>query len=319
MTINTLIKKHSDKADLHITRVMGAFVVISEGRIIEIDRTSALQYCPLQNLLSGKSIEKYVQEKIVKFGHFTAERKIMRSSIGVPFGTSEMFMYALRKNVLDCAVIVCDGAGTVITSDPEIVQGIGARMNGLFHTTPIPRIQNSLRNKRCILFDNAVIDQCRGLNVAIDHGYSKIGMTINGCHGENPRNIRQTEKAASVKVSVATVCTTGIDKEGANNIVKQTDMAWSCASKHMRDTGWKALLQVTLGIPVFVYTAKGLEILASYSDKAGAKILTNLNLQKQYLLSSVPGKRKVQLGKKCLYLSEAVLPIRGKHEPFPLT
>jgi len=46
-------------------------------------------------------------------------------------------MYAMRKNVIDSAVLVCDGAGTVIVNRPEIVQGIGARMNGLFYTTPI--------------------------------------------------------------------------------------------------------------------------------------------------------------------------------------
>lgn len=317
MTINALIEKHSNKSDLHIARVMGSFVVISEGQIVEVDRTHALTYCPLHALLGKQTIEEYTSEKIRQFGHFTAGREIRRSSFGVPFGTSEMFMYALRKKALDCAVVVCDGAGTVVTANPEIVQGIGARMNGLFYTTPIPHVQNALRESGCSLLDNAVIDQYQGLAIAIANGYSRIGVTVNGLASESLARIRQAEKEAGVTVTVATVCTTGIEDRTADDIVTHSDLAWACASKHMRNTGRKALLQVTLGIPIFAYTRNGLRILASYSDEATTAIPVNLDLQRQYLVSSTPGGRKVQLGKKMLYLTETVLPVAGKHSPYP--
>ena len=75
------------------------------------------------------------KKKIAEFGFFTSRRGIIRKDIAVPFGASEILMYCMKKEIIDAAVIVCDGAGTVIVNKPEIVQGIGARMNGLFFTS----------------------------------------------------------------------------------------------------------------------------------------------------------------------------------------
>lgn len=316
--VDELIRKYRGKADLHITRVMCAWIVISNGRIVEIDRTQALRTCPLQRMLARAGIEEYIYEKIRQFGHFTAEREVVRASLGVPFGTSEMFMYALQKKVLDCVITVCDGAGTVVTSNPEIVQGIGARMNGLFYTTPIPEVQAKLRQHNCIIFDDARIDQIRGLNAAINAGYTRIGITVNSCYGENFGQIRQIEKAQRVDVSVAAICSTGVDKKRAEEAAQHADLAWSCASKHMRDSGRNAILQITQGIPIFVYTPRGLDIVAAYSDDAGAKAIKNLDPQKQYLLSSQHGDSSILLGENFLSLTETRLPVQGKHEPVPL-
>ncbi len=41
-----------------------------------------------------------------------------------------MISFALRKKAIDAAVVVCEGAGTIITNKPEVVQGIGARSRG---------------------------------------------------------------------------------------------------------------------------------------------------------------------------------------------
>jgi hypothetical protein len=43
--------------------------------------------------------------------------------VAVPYGASEMMMYALRRGDLDAVVTVCDGAGTVVTANPELVRG----------------------------------------------------------------------------------------------------------------------------------------------------------------------------------------------------
>lgn len=317
-TIHRLIKKHRDTADLHITRIMGAFVVVSKGRILEIDRSHALQYCPLQRMLSNMGMEDYLYEKIQRFGHFTANREVARASAGVPFGTSEMLAAALRKKVLDCAITVCDGAGTVVTSSQEIVQGIGARMNGLFYTTAIPEVQMKLREHRCILFDDAAIDQIRGLNAALNAGYKKIGITVNVCYGENFLEMRRTEKEKDVVLIIAGICSTGAGRRRAKEAAEHADLTWSCASKYMREFGRTALLQITHGIPVFVYTRKGLDLVAAYSDKAGASVIKSLKPGKQYMLAYGAGPCQVRLGENLLALKEAQLPVPGKHEPVPL-
>lgn len=292
MTIREFIDRHRDKRDLHITRVMCCWVAVSGRKVVEVDRSSALDRCPLQKWFSDASVEDYITSKIAEFGHFTSGREIARDSIDVPYGTSEMLMHALRGGVIDCAVTVCDGAGTVITDNPEIIQGIGARMNGLFHTSPIRSVMEGLRERGCTVFDDAGIDQVRGLKAAAELGFARVGVTVNVCHGDSFGDLRAVERETGVTALIAGVCSTAASLERAGEAVEHSDIAWSCASRHMRELSRGARLQLTLGIPVFIYTARGLEFLAAYSDDDGAALIRGLAADKHYLLSAGrPGDR----------------------------
>ena len=113
--------------DLHIVRFYSAPVIVSGGKVIEVFEPT-LQCCPLSNalyrnfrtldktdlLLFKKAVCENVEEKISQFGFFTENRKIYQKEISIPYGASEMLMYALKKGVIEAAVIVCDGAGTVL-------------------------------------------------------------------------------------------------------------------------------------------------------------------------------------------------------------
>ena len=66
-------------------------------------------------------IKQGIEEKILRYGFFSENREISRISIAIPYGASEIIMYALKKKIIDSAVVVCDGAGSVITDNPEIV------------------------------------------------------------------------------------------------------------------------------------------------------------------------------------------------------
>ncbi|MCG9480138.1 MAG: DUF2099 family protein, partial [Actinomycetia bacterium] len=152
-------KYHKLPRDLHITRKAGALVAISDGQPIMIEKPT-VKYCPLFKTLFGSSsidqeaiAEKFRIQK-EKWGMFTANRKVAECSIVVPFGASEMIMYALNRNGVDAAVLVCEGAGSVITSSPEVVQGIGAYMNGVFYTTPIAEIMENLKKKDAVLLSD---------------------------------------------------------------------------------------------------------------------------------------------------------------------
>jgi putative methanogenesis marker protein 8 len=229
-----------------------------------------------------------------------------------------MMMAALRAGLLDAAVTVCDGAGTVATSDPQTVQGVGARMNGLFHTSPIPEVLAGLRSRGAVVHDDARIDQIRGIEQAAAHGWRRLAVTVNIRYGESFAALRQLEARLGLTLTILGICSTGASEERAADAAGAADLTWSCASKAMRDLGSRARLQLTHGIPVFVYTARGVEFLAAYGDAAAGQRLRALDPAKQYLLSSGPGQDRVRLGETSLSVHEAALPVASKRCPCPL-
>ena len=316
--IDELIAKHGDRKDLHITRALGAIVVVSDGEVIDVDGRAALRSCPMQRWFGSSEPASYITQKISEFGHFSCCRQAQRSDIVVPYGTSEMFMMALRHGIVDCAITVSDGAGSVITTDPSVVQGIGARMNGVFYTTPIRDVIERYRGLGCVVFDDGRIDQIRAIGTAASAGYRRIAVTVNAFYGESYEEIRRLEVELKVDIMLAAVCSTGVDRERAQDLVRYADIGWSCASKHVRELGHLAILQLTYGIPIFVYSTEGLELIAAYSDEYGARRLRNLDPAGQYILASDVAGERIGMGKGYLYLAKAELPvIKGRH-PDPL-
>jgi len=308
--IDDLIDKHKAKDDLHITRALGAIIVVSNGKVIDVDNSGALHSCPMHLWFSSSEPASYIQQKIEEFGHFRCCRQTQRDDIVVPYGTSEMFMMALKRGIVDCAITVSDGAGSVITDNPSVVQGVGARMNGVFYTTPIREVIGRYRNLGCIVFDDGRIDQLRAVR--------RIALTVNAFYGESYQETRDLEKDLGVDIILAAICSTGVSKERARELSAYADIGWSCASHHVRKLGRSAILQLTYGIPVFVYSRKGLELIAAYSDGYGAKRLKNLDARKQFILAWDVAGERITVGKGYLYIAPATLPImKGKH-PDPL-
>jgi len=318
--------------DLHVTRMYSSFIAVSEGKIIRITEPF-LEYCPLADALYKKTflhegigsdssltkaIKKAVEEKISKYGYFTAGRELQRKDIVVPYGASEIMMYALRKKRIDSAVVVCDGVGTVVVDRPEIVQGIGARMNGLFYTSPVPETIEKLRGANChVASPEAEIEQVKGLEKAAELGYKDIAVTISGYIGDELSKIEEARRKHNISVTTMVVCTTGATEERIREIGKHGDIVWSCASEGIRKiVGRKSVLQVSTGIPVFVLTKKGLDLIAAYSSDEN--LIKNLDLEKQHLLSGKHRGEKMEMGNFSTYLSEAKLPVRSREEPWPL-
>jgi len=59
----------------------------------------------------------------------------------------------LKKGLIDCAVVVCEGAGTVITSNGDFVQSIGARLTGIIKTSPILEVIERIKKDKGIILD----------------------------------------------------------------------------------------------------------------------------------------------------------------------
>ena len=81
----------------------------------------------------------------------------------VSFGASEILCDGMKEGLVDAAVLVCEGAGSVIVSRPQVLQAVGAHMTGLVQTEPISEIQKGLEARGSILLDRkATIDQLAG-------------------------------------------------------------------------------------------------------------------------------------------------------------
>ncbi len=314
--------------DLHVLRFYSSFVTVSRGKVLKVTKPY-LKYCPLAGHLYDeikrlkdfdaeivqRKIKEIVESKISQFGFFTENRELFRDSIAIPYGASEILMYAMRKRIIDAAVIVCDGAGTVIVDKPGVIQGIGARMNGLFYTSPIGRTRERLEDAGCeILFPDAAIDQVKGVEKAAELGYKNIAVTINALMDENFQKLKRMEEKYKVSVTSLTICTTGAAEEKIREIEEYSDIVWSCASKSVRERmGEKAILQLSKKIPVFVLTRKGLNLVSSYSSEE--YFMKSLDPGKQYILDSTRGGKRLKMGDFEAYLRETKLPVRSKSEP----
>jgi len=318
--------------DLHIIRMYSSFVAISNGKIVKIT-DPFIRFCPLANSLYGgiipaknfdselmkKAIKKAVEKNISEFGFFTERRNLHRKSIAIPYGASEMMMYALKKKVIDSAVVVCDGAGTVIVNKPEVVQGIGARMNGLFYTSPLGKVIDRLKEDDCyVVFpETGDINQVKGVKRAAEFGYKNIAVTVNGYLGENLGKVKEIERYCNISITCLIVCTTGVEEERIEGIRKYGDLVWSCASREIREkVGKEAILQIGTKIPVFVLTKRGFDFIASYSSCE--QLIKSLDPEKQYLISGRYKGESIKMDNLNTYLTQAKLPVRSEKEPKPL-
>ena len=313
--------------DFHVSRMFSSLVAISNGDVIAVSEPY-MAYCPLAASLYGRDalpdrsevvagIRYAVSEKVRGFGYYTGSRELCTNRIAIPFGASEMMMRAMQKGEIDAAVVACEGTGTVIAADPDLVQGIGARMNGLFHTSPIPetisRIEKS--SGHVVFPDTAWINQRAGLERALEMGFEKIVVTVNAFQEESLSEIRKVANRAGKSAVIMGICTTGIDEERARELAEEADLVWSCASDEVREIcGAKARIQVTTKIPVFVMTDRGISFFAAYATRPDT--LLDLDPGAQYLISRTVTGIPVTLGKVPIFISKAErLPVGSSDDP----
>jgi putative methanogenesis marker protein 8 len=259
--------------DRHVLETMGkARVVIEKGKVVEVGRPQ-LQYCPLWEKMRGikalneQVIKENIEFRIQDFGLCTANREL-ELDVFVGFGTSETFMTALRRGLLDAAVTVCDGAGTVVTSNPTLVQGIGARLSGVIMTTPVEGILKKVKAKGGEVLDPPRIDQKAGLQMAIRLGYEIVGVTV--------ATVEEAKKcrAISEHAVIFGVHLTGISQKDAEAFIETADLVTACASEPIRVlAGEKALLQAGTAIPIFALTTVGKELLLERAKEIETTLL----------------------------------------------
>lgn len=258
----------------------GARVKIKNGKIEVLTKPRTI-YCPLHEMLYGtkqideKAVKHTVQLKIGKFG-FCCENRIFDDTMIVPYGSSEIIRVCMEEGMLDCAVIVCEGAGTVITSNPRLVQEIGARLTGIIRTSPISGIIKHIEDEGGIILDKNVaeIDQTKGVMRAAELGFKKVAVTVAGFLSDSMREIRDIEKRRGIKVAIFSVCNTCAEEEDVENILEYADIACASASKILRKkAGSKALIQLGVTIPVFALTKFGKHLMLTYLKRFEDKLV----------------------------------------------
>lgn len=260
--------------DEHILEAMGkSKIVVKKGQVVEVGEP-LIQYCPLFHKYRGieeldkKTIKENIEFRINDFGMCTPHRDVKMKDF-LSFGISETLSTLLVHHIIDCAVMVCEGAGTIIITDPEVCQGVGGRISGIISTSPIKEIINSLGYDNVLDPENATINQLKGAEKAIKKGYNSIAVTV--ASSEDAVNLRKLNlENDGVNIYIFAVHVTGLDDQEAQKMFDHADVITACASKTIRETAEKkAIFQAGLSIPIYAGTEKGKEFLLKRIDAIG--------------------------------------------------
>ncbi len=263
----------------HVMELFGKTrVVVKDGKVVEVGEPVA-EWCPVFSKTAGVSkltaeeAKKNMEYRIRELGMFTPQRRFDHG-VFVNFGASEIMMTALRRGLLGTTVTVCDGAGTVISGDPELVQGMGALMSGLIKTEPIPEVIAGIEARGGVVVDkkNARIDQVRGLDKACEMGHVNIAVSV-VFPGDAVR-LRAIEKERSINLILIGAHLTGLNSEEMNELIGKLDIVTGCASRTVRDTV-KPVIQLGTSVPMFALTQKGKELLCERAKEVDSPLLVN--------------------------------------------
>jgi putative methanogenesis marker protein 8 len=248
----------------HLLEMAKALVRVKDGKV-EVLTEPGIRSCPLRRDLYGiqeesrETVQRVLQGHMQELGMYGPDRILELQEELVSFGASEILADAMREGLVDAAVIVCEGAGTVVATRPEVLQAIGAHMTGLVRTEPIKEIQEGLEKRGCLLLDRqGTMDQVRGFDRAASAGFKKIAVTVAGSRTADAEALRKRDLELGTHFIILAVHTSGISEREAIALAESCDLVWSCASRVLRDVvGKRAKMQMGISIPVFALTQEG--------------------------------------------------------------
>jgi putative methanogenesis marker protein 8 len=251
--------------DEHVIEAIGRCrIVIRGGEVVEVGE-ALIKECPLAKKMAlpvpeinKEAVKANVENRIRAWGMCTPKRDVLDSRKFVGFGASEILSFGLHAGLIDAVVLACDGAGTVIVTNPALVQGIGGRMSGLVSTTPYAEVIQRIEENGGVVIDkaHARLNQVAGVKRAQELGYKNIAVTV--ALPEDAKTIRDLYP----DTIIFGVHVTGLTASEAETFAATADLMTSCASKTVREIiGRKALMQAGVAIPIFVLTKKAKAII----------------------------------------------------------
>jgi putative methanogenesis marker protein 8 len=255
---------------VHDIYCCGSHVKI-DAKAITVLTEPVVTYCPLHESLYGtkkidaQTVKRSVETKIEKFGFCCKCRDFSLDPI-VAYGASEMMSVWLNKGLIDAAVVACEGAGTVITDNGKLVQGIGARLTGIIKTSPIREVIDYIEKNGGTVLDRteARIDQVAGVNHAFKTGAKHVAVSVASYQAKVISDIRRLEKIEEKEAVIFSVCNTLAKKSDVKHILKADIVCASASTMLRRAVGSMALLQVGVTIPVYALTARSKELILDY-------------------------------------------------------
>lgn len=268
--------------DRHVIEALGKVrVVIENGEITEVGSSLGVKYCPMFHAMHGVNelneefIRKNITFRINDFGMCTPQRVIeMDDTITV--GISEILKTNMELGNIDCVVGACDGAGTLLMTNPRVVQGVGARVSGLVSTTPIPEVIEKLQQKDSVILnpETAELNQLEGLKLALERGYKNIAITI--LPSEMIREIREYPVDDDVNVYIFVAHTTGASPEDVKMLFDNADIVTACSSKAISEYADKYRpYYYGMKVPIFCASKDGRELLDNRLEMIGKPLSDN--------------------------------------------
>ena len=260
----------------HIIQALGlSKITIKDGKVVDVTEPE-VEYCPLFDhhrgikKLTTDVIAENIQFRIDDFGMCTPERQLRMKDF-LSFGISEIMCTLLDEDVIDSVVMVLEGCGTLIVTEPELVQGIGGRVSGLVKTSPIPELIAEMGEENIVNPETAEINQIEGIKLAISKGFKNIAVTIT--LAEDADGIRKLkEENPDVNIYVFVVHTTKKTAEEARKLFDICDVTTGCSSKHIREIGEKESIKtVGQSIPIFAHTENGKKFLEMRLERIGGE------------------------------------------------
>ena len=264
---------------MNIMELLGRSRIKVEGEKVTEAGQPMIKWCPLFDKIRG--IKEVTAESAAANMDFRIEnpgmcspRRKLRMDTFVGFGASESMMTGLRSRIIDAAVTGCDAAGTVITANPDLRQGMGGYISGLVESDPIPEVIEGIRQMEGHVLSpqDAKIDQIEGAAYAAAAGYKRFAVTV--AETREAEKLRELEKTAGVRIMIIGVHLTGIASEEASRLLAAADIVTACASKHIREQV-RPLVQVGTAVPLFGLTGWGKELLVERAKQVEQPLLIN--------------------------------------------
>lgn len=262
--------------DRHVIEALGkAEVVIENGKITYIGEP-VVDYCSIfdngqhNGDLTKEFIKSNINKRIDEFGMCTPQRSIDVEDT-MSFGTSETLKTNMINGNVDCVVGACEGVGTLLIDDAELVQGVGGRVSALISTTPIDEVMDKVGRENVLNPETAELNPLKGLEMAIERGYKNIAITI--IPTEMVKDLRQHPKPEDVNIYIFVAHTTNVSKKEAEMLFDYADVISGCSSRNIRETAEERKpYYAGKKVPLYAVTENGKRLLNERLEYIGYEL-----------------------------------------------
>lgn len=262
--------------DRHVIEALGkAEVVIENGKITYIGEP-VVDYCSIfdngqhNGDLTKEFIKSNINKRIEEFGMCTPQR-LFDVEDTMSFGTSETLKTNMINGNVDCVVGACEGVGTLLIDDADLVQGVGGRVSALISTTPIDEVIDNVGRDNVLNPETAELNPLKGLEMAIERGYKNIAITI--IPTEMVRDLRQYPKPENVNIFIFVAHTTNVSQKEAEMLFDYADVISGCSSINIRETAEERKpYYAGKKVPLYAVTENGRKLLNERLEYIGYEL-----------------------------------------------